>query len=170
MQLKKTDAAVRSYKKYLEKNQRQRIGEIHRRPGPGPEELSRSGQIPRHGRAAPDARTPAFPDMYGKACYQARDDGKRFRFTNSFPLAHAAERRSVQYAVRTDAPQRHQGRGARVSQEIRRAETRRRSGAADARRLAVRKERPRRRARRLPSACQGRFDRQGVLSNGMPTW
>jgi tetratricopeptide (TPR) repeat protein len=75
MQLKKTDAAVRSYKKFLEKNQDNDIakfvGEQALAQKNYPEAVKYLAMV-----SGADARTPQFMYMYGKACYQARDDGK----------------------------------------------------------------------------------------------
>ena len=75
MQLKKTDAAVRSYKKYLEKNQDNDIakfvGEQAIAQKNYPEAVKYLGMI-----TGADSKSPSFLSMYGKACYQARDDAK----------------------------------------------------------------------------------------------
>ncbi len=75
MQLKKTDAALRSYKKFLEKNQDNTIakfiGEQALAQKNFPEAVKYLGMV-----GGADARSPQFLFMYGKACYQARDDAK----------------------------------------------------------------------------------------------
>ncbi|MGA2506178.1 MAG: tetratricopeptide repeat protein [Chitinispirillaceae bacterium] len=75
LQLKKTDAAVRSYKKYLEKNSdnalAKYIGEQAMTQKNYPEAVKYLAMV-----GGADSRSPQFLFMYGKACYQARDDAK----------------------------------------------------------------------------------------------
>jgi tetratricopeptide (TPR) repeat protein len=75
MRLKKTEPALRAYKKYLEKNQDNAIAKLV-----GEQALAQKN-YPEASKflslvSGPDAKTPQFLLSYGKACYLARDDEK----------------------------------------------------------------------------------------------
>lgn len=78
MQQKKTDVAVKNYKKYLEKNSdnalARRVGEFAYNSKNFPEAVQYLGKI-----TGPDAASVAVLSLYGDASYQAKDDIKSYQ-------------------------------------------------------------------------------------------